>query len=347
MKALLFSELGKVKLVDVEKPIIKHPKDVIIKVTLTAICGSDIHLKNGHIPTTAGYILGHEYVGIIDQVGSDVCNFKVGDRVVGAGTPFCGECENCKSGNIQRCLNGGIFGSGKEYGDLNGSHAEYMRVPYGDTTLQQIPDELTDEQVLFVGDILSTGWHSVIKANVNSNSNVVIYGAGAVGLCAVATAKLFNPQNIIVVGNENMYRLDLAKKMGATETILSSKIDSISKIMGITNGKGADSVIEAVGNETSIQNAIKCASIGSCVSIVGVAGNSINIPIFEMMMKNLRLEVGLVKLDYMKSLIDLIKKGDLDVTSLITHRMSLNNIEEAFDIFEHKKDNVIKIAIKP
>ena len=347
MKALYFSEINSVKLIDVEEPRIQNSTDVIIKVTLTAICGSDIHLKCGHIKTTPGYVMGHEYVGVVEQVGSDVHNFKKGDRVLGAGTPFCGVCENCKNGNIFRCINGGIFGSGKEYGGLDGSHAEYMRIPYGDKTLIHIPEELTDEQVLFVGDILATGYDALIKTGINSNSNVLIFGAGPVGLCAVEVARTFNPKKIILVGKNNSYRVDMGLKLGATDGFLADNIDVVSEIMRLTDGKGADVVIEAVGSPHSIQNAINSASIGATISIVGVPGNDVTIPMFNALLKNLTIKVGLVDLSCMETLLGLIKDGVIDTTSLITHRMNLDSIEKAFEIFEKREDHVMKIAIKP
>lgn len=347
MKALYFSEVNSVKLVEVEKPQIQDSKDVIIKVTLTAICGSDIHLKNGHIKTTPGYVMGHEYVGVVEHVGSDVHNFKTGDRVVGAGTPFCGECENCKSGHISRCLNGGIFGSGKEYGGLDGSHAEYMRIPHADNTLNHIPENLTDEQVLFVGDILATGYNALTKTGINSDSNVLIFGAGPVGLCAVEAARIFNPKRIILVEKDNCYRVEMGLNLGATDGVLADETDVVSEIMRLTDGKGADVVIEAAGSQSSIQDAVNCASIGATISIVGVPGNDVSLPMFNALIKNLRLEIGLVDLSCVETILRLIKDGVIDTTRLITHEMNLDSIEKAFDLFEKREDNVMKIAIRP
>lgn len=348
MKALYFSEINSVKLMDVEEPRIQNSTDVIIKVTLTAICGSDIHLKYGHIKTTPGYVMGHEYVGVVVQAGSDVHNFKTGDRVVGAGTPFCGVCENCKNGHISRCINGGIFGSGKEYGGLDGSHAEYMRIPYADKTLIHIPEELSDEQVLFVGDILATGYNALVKTGINSSSTVLIFGAGPVGLCAVEAARIFNPKKIILVGKNNFYRVEMGLKLGATEGLLADNIDVVSEIMRLTDGRGADVVVEAVGSPHSMQNAIYSASIGATISIVGVPGNEdVPIPMFNALLKNLTIEIGLVDLSCMETLLGLIKDGVIDTTSLITHRMNLDSIEKAFEIFENRQDHVMKIAIKP
>ncbi len=346
MKAFYFSEVGKASLIEIEKPKLQNETDAIVKVTLTAICGSDIHLKYGHIPTTPGYVLGHEYVGVVEQIGEGVTDIKVGDRVVGAGTPFCRECENCKSGHIYRCTNGGIFGSGKENGNLNGSHAEYMRIPFADNTLLKIPNELTDEQVLFTGDILATGYHAVTKSGVNANSTVVIFGAGPVGLCAVATAKLFNSKKIILVEDKNRYRVEAGLKYGATDIILASETDVVSEIYKLTNGNGASALIDAAGSQDSIQNAVNAAAIGGHISIVGIAGDIV-VPMFTALLKNLRFDVGLVDLSVMPELLDFIKRKKIDVTGIITHRMALSDIEQAFDIFEGRKENVIKIAIKP
>lgn len=347
MRGLVFDQLHHVKLKQVDKPVIQHDNDVIIKVTLTTICGSDLHLIHGHIPTTPGYILGHEYVGIVEEVGSAVQNFKPGDRVIGPGAPFCGQCDHCRAGHIYRCFNGGIFGSGPEYGNLQGSHSEYMRIPYADVNLLHIPTTLSDEQVLFVGDILSTGYFASVKGDILPGDTVVIFGGGPVGLAAVCTAKLFSPKHIILVGRKDEFRLDMGKKLGATHTILSSREDVLGVISDLTNGKGADVAIEAAGSEVTIQQAASCLGVGGRLSIVGIAGQSVSLPMFELFLKNIRIEMGIVDLKHMRRLLNMIEAGQIDLSPIITHRMKLDEIEKAVELFENRDENVIKIAITP
>ncbi|MCG8500363.1 MAG: alcohol dehydrogenase catalytic domain-containing protein [Firmicutes bacterium] len=347
MKALVFEELNRVKLKDVAKPVLVNETDVIVKVKLTTICGSDVHFMQGHVPITPGHTLGHEYVGEIEQVGSAVKDFKPGDRVVGASVLFCGQCERCLAGHIYRCLNGGVFGAGPEYGGLNGSHSEYMRIPHADASLLHIPDELSDEQALFVGDILSTGYFATEKGSVIPGDTVVVFGAGPVGLCAVITAKLFSPKQIILVGRKDEFRLEMGKKLGATHTILSSKEDVLETIHKLTGGEGADVAIDAAGSETTLHQASCCLGIGGRLSIAGLPGPTASLPMFELFSKNVRIEMGLVDLHHMKRLLKLIQSGQVDLSPLITHRMKLDQMEEAMELFASRKENVIKVAITP
>lgn len=346
MRGLVFTELGKIKLQEVEKPVLKNDTDVIVRITTTTICGSDVHLVYGHIPTTPGYVLGHEYVGVVEEVGAKVKNFKPGDRIIGPAAPYCGQCENCKKGNLAQCQNGGIHGSGKEMGDIPGTHADYARVPFADVNLLHVPDNLSDEQVLFVGDIFSTGYHAVEKGRVKPGNTVVIFGAGPVGLCAVQSAKLFNASKIILVGRKNQLRLDIGKKLGATHIIRTDQCNPLEEIARLTDGRGADVVIEAAGSEIATQQALQCVGIGGVVSLVGLFPGPISLPIHQALMKNITIEMGLGYLGNMKRLLSIIEAGTVDLTPLITQKMSFDDIEEAFRLFEKNPDKVIKIAIK-
>lgn len=347
MKALYFPQLHKYELRNVEKPCLLNDTDVIIRITLTTICGSDLHLIHGIIPSTPGYVLGHEYVGIIEQTGSSVKNFKPGDRVIGPPAPFCGYCENCLNGNISHCLNGGIHGSGKEMGDLPGTHAEYIRVPFADSCLVHVPDTLEDEQVIFISDILSTGYTSVVRGKVNPGDTVVIFGAGPVGLCAVVAAKLFSPFKIIMVGRRDQYRMEMASKLGATHVLSSMEGDVTEAIMKLTNGKGADVAIDASGSETAIQQAVKSVKINGNVSLVGITGMDVSLPLPQIFMKNVNINMGLAHVGYMKRLITLVQTGQIDLRALITHHMELEQVEAAVSLFENRSENVIKVVIKP
>lgn len=347
MKGLVFTEIGKVSLQEVEKPILKDENDAIIKITTTTICGSDLHLIYGHIPTTPGYVLGHEYVGIIESVGSNVKNFKPGDRVIGPAAPYCGQCENCKKGHIAQCTNGGIHGSGMELGNIDGTHSEFTKVPYADVNLLHVPEQLSDEQVLFIGDIFATGYHAIEKGNVKPGDTVVIFGAGPVGLCAVQSAKLFNASKIIVVGRKNEMRLNLAKKLGATHILKADQCDPVQEILKITGGKGVDVAIEAAGSEISTKQALHSLNIGGKLSMVGMFSKEISLPLHQVLMKNISIEMGLGNLRNMPRLLELVLFNNVDLTPLITHTMNLAEVEEALNMFENHPDKVIKIAIKP
>lgn len=345
MKALVYKERNQVELQEVERPVIEKETDAVIRVVMTTICGSDVHLCHGHIPTTPGYVLGHEYVGIVEQVGSMVSNCKVGDRVIGPAAPYCGQCENCLKGMIMHCRNGGVHGSGKEFGNLSGSMSEYMRIPFADVNLIKVPDELEDEQVLFVGDILSTGYFATEKAAIEPGDTVVIFGAGPVGLCAVQTARLYHPKHVVLV-DVDPFRLEVGKKLGATHIVNAKECDPLQIIAELTEGKGASAAIEAAGAEITFQQAVRCVGIGGRVSLVGIFGQAVSFPLHEVFMKNIRIEMGLSYLGNMNKLLELIRMGKIDLRPMITHRLTLDEIENGFDMFASRKDNVVKMVIR-
>ncbi|MBU5439039.1 alcohol dehydrogenase catalytic domain-containing protein [Tissierella sp. MSJ-40] len=347
MKALIFKDINQIELQEIERPILEKETDAIIRITMTTICGSDIHLYHGHMPTTPGYALGHEYVGIVEEVGGAVKSLKKGDRVIGPAAPFCGYCENCKNGHIAQCVNGGVHGSGKEFGNIPGTHAEFSRVPFADNNLIKVPENLKDEQVLFVGDVLSTGYFGAEKCRIQPGDNVVIFGAGPVGLCAVQAAKLFSPKNIILVGRKNQLRLDIGKKLGATHIIRTDKDDLFKSISEITKGKSADAAIEASGSEIALQQAVKCVGISGRVSLVGLYSKNIELPLPEIFMKNISIEMGLGYLGHMQRLLNMVESGQIDMTPLITHHMKLDDMVKAYDLFENNQNEVVKIAVTP
>lgn len=346
MKGLVFKEKGIVSLMDVKKPELVKDTDVIVKISLTTFCGSDVHLVAGHLPTTPGYVLGHEYVGVIESVGKNVTNLKLGDRVAGPAAPYCGQCENCRKGHIAHCLNGGVHGSGEEFGNLNGTHSEYIRVPNAHVHLLKIPDTVTDEQALFVGDVLSTGYSAVKDADIKMGDTVVVFGGGPVGLCAVETAKLFNPSKIILVGHRDKFRMEIGKAMGANDIILSSEEDVVRKVFELTNGKGADVAIEAAGNTNSLVSATRCVGIGGRIAIAALYAGPIELPMQELCMKNIQIRMGLGYLGDMDRLMKMIEIGKIDTSKLITHRMPLDDAEKGFEIFSKRTEPVVKVVIK-
>ncbi len=346
MKGLVFTSLHNIELKEVPKPEIIDSDDVIIRITKTTICGSDLHLIHGIIPSQPGYVLGHEYTGVIEQVGSSVKLFKPGDRVFGPPAPYCGCCENCKNGNFSHCINGSVT---KMHGGgvLPGTHSEFIRVPFADVCLHHIPDNLTDEQVLFIADIISTAYSAVLRTSVKPGDDVVVFGAGPVGLCAVATAKLYSPGRIILVGRKDKFRIEMGKRMGATHVICATEEDVLNTIYNITEGKGANIAIDASGAAEAIQQAVKCVGVGGKVSLVGISGGNIELPIPEIFFKNVSLSMGLGDLTHIENLMGIIASGQLDISPLITHRMKLSEIEAAFRLFEDHSKNAIKIVITP
>lgn len=346
MKGLVFKEKGIVSLMDVKKPELIKDTDAIVKISLTTICGSDVHLVQGHIPTEPGYVVGHEYVGVIESVGKEVKNVKPGDRVAGPAAPYCGQCENCRKGQISRCLNGGVHGSGKEFGGLDGTHSEYIRVPNAHVNLLKIPDTVTEEQALFVGDILSTGYTAVKDADIKMGDTVVVFGGGPVGLCAVEMAKLYNPSQIILVGYRDQHRMEIGKQMGADYTILSSEEDAVAKIFELTGGRGADASIEAAGTKQTLSDATRCVGIGGRVSIVALYSTPLELPMQELCMKNIQIRMGLGYLGDMDILMKLIEQGKIDTSHLISHRMPLEEAEKGFEIFANRTEPVLKVIIE-
>lgn len=345
MKAVVFEKIGVVKVVDVPKPVRETQEDALIRITHTSICGTDLHILDGAIPVDPHTVIGHEAVGVVEEVGSNVNRVKVGDRVAISCGVQCGECINCRNGLPALCERGGIMGSGPRMGNFPGAQAEYLRVPFADAMLEPIPPELSEEQALFVGDILSTGYMASENGGIRPGNVVAIFGAGPVGLCSLACARLFGPSQVISVDVLD-YRLDFAKRLGADIVVNASSKSPVDEIMNATDGRGADVVIEAVGSAKTLSNCIESVRGGGHISIVGVfpPGN-VEISLKKMLLQNLQIRVGLVNVVNMPRLLALLKHGKLDMSSLISHRMPLCQAEEAYRIFGAKLDNVQKVVL--
>jgi alcohol dehydrogenase len=358
MKAIVFEEVNKVALAEVEKPVIQHPDDAVVKVTMSSICGSDIHMIHGAAPMMPGNVLGHEFVGVVEELGKGVEGFQIGDRVAVACTVQCGKCEMCLKGLVAKCVRGGVFGCGPFLGDLAGAQAEFVRVPHAQIGMHKIPDGLRDEQVLLVGDILSTGYFGVINGNVMPGDCVVVFGAGPVGLCAIACAKLFSPSKLIAV-DPIASRLEMAKKLGATHTFDPTKGDVVSGIRELTGGapedmlaefksrSGADVAIEAVGIKSTFDACFQAVRPGGAVSVIGIFEESQELPMPQLSIKNIGATMGLVNMVHMDRLLKVIEAGLLDATPLITHRMPLKDGVKGYEMFDRKLNDVIKIALLP
>jgi alcohol dehydrogenase len=343
VRALVCEEFGQVVVREVPDPTIEDSTDVVVRISTTTVCGSDLGLVHGHIPTAPGFILGHEYVGVVEEVGAAVQRLRPGQRVVGPAAPYCGTCPTCAAGQIQRCERGGVLGSGAPWGGFGGTQAERLRVPHADRDLIPVPDGLTDEQVLFVGDILPTGWSAVGWTGVGAGDALVVLGAGPVGLAAALTAELLSPRALVVV-DPLPERRDLAARLGATVTLDPDGEDVATAVAEITGG-GADGVVEAAGRADTVLQATQLVRIGGTVAIVGIPPAPVELPIADLLMRNVTLKQGLGHLGDMGRLVALIAAGRLDATPLITHRFTGTELAEAFHAFERQEDGIVKPAI--
>jgi len=351
MKALVYHGPGEIRLEQVPEPVPQGPGDAVVRVTATSICGTDVHILRGRMPgVMPGTIVGHEFVGVVEQVGTAVAGFSPGDRVAGPAAVWCGQCRPCLKGLHALCENRGIFGCGSLYGDLPGAQAEFVRVPYADGALQLISPGLSDEQVIFVGDILATGYSAVGMTPgahaVAPGDTVAVFGAGPVGLCAVAVARLFEPAHVVAVDLED-YRLDLAARLGADRTVNPTREDPKTAIRDVTDGWGADLVVEAVGRPETLGTAMAAVAPGGTVSVVGLFQEAVPLPISRLTQRNVTLRMGLGDLSKMALLLRLIEVGRLDLTPLITHRLPLDMGSRGYEIFERRLDGAIKVLLHP
>ena len=346
MKAVVYKGNGKVALEERPVPELTDEKDALVKVTLTTICSSDIHIKHGAVPRAVpGVILGHEFVGEVVAVGSAVKKVKPGDRVSVNVETFCGECFFCRRGFVNNCTdeNGG-WALGCR---IDGGQAEYVRIPYADNGLTVIPENVTDEQALFNGDILSTGYWAAKLGEIQPADTVAVIGAGPTGLCTMLSARLYTPANIIAVDTDE-YRLDVAKARGLADiTLVPGRDDVEGEIRKATGGRGADTVFEVAGGKETFQTAWKIARPNAVVVIVAIYEEPQMLPLPDMYGKNLTFKTGGVDGSCCQEIMDLTARGKLDAGFLITHRCTLGDIMEAYDIFENKKEHVIKYAVKP
>lgn len=343
MKALIWNKNGTIELTQKDYPKIENKRDAIVKVTLSSICTSDLHIIKGCVPRAIpGTTLGHEFVGEIVETGSGINNLKPGDRVAANCETFCGECYFCKRGFINNCENGGW-----ELGcTIDGCQAEYIRVPYADCGLTKLPDNVTDENALFVGDILSSGYWGAELCEIKQNDTVAVIGIGPVGLCAMLSAKTMNAGKIIAIDTDD-YRLNLAKEQGLADyTVNQLNSDVEFFIKDLTENRGADCVIEAAGGKNTLETAWKIARANAIIAVVAMYEENQILPLPQMYGKNLIFKTGGVDAVHCDKLVKLISEGKINTDFLISATLPLENIKEAYKIFEQKQNNCLKIAIK-
>ena len=344
MKALVYNTntLEKIQLVEKDVPTIIHPKDAIIKIKLSAICTSDLHIKNGFVPFAKdNTTLGHEFVGEIVAIGDDVRTLKIGDRVCVNCETFCGECFFCKHGFINNCEIGGW-----ELGcKIDGGQAEFARIPFADNGLTKLPDNVSYENALFVGDILSSGYFGAEMCEIKQNDTIAIIGAGPVGLCAMMCAKILGAKRIIAIDIDED-RLELATKQGLADfTFNPNSCDIEKEINNLTLKRGVDGVIECAGTAESFEMSWKIARPNAIVGVVAMYEEDLKLPLPNMYGKNLTFKTGGVDAIHCEKLVKLISEGKISTDFLITHKFKLENIIDAYKLFEQKPQGCLKIAI--
>ncbi|HEV2413726.1 MAG TPA: alcohol dehydrogenase family protein [Candidatus Dormibacteraeota bacterium] len=345
MKALTFQGEGDVKVIDVPKPAITGSRDALVEVTLGAVCGSDLHILHGHTPMNVGAVLGHEFVGVVEDVGPEVRRFKPGDRVVSSFFTSCGHCALCRKGWFNQCVEKGTFGHGEYFGGLGGGQAEFVVVPNADNTMEPIPAAMDDEQAIFVGDILATGFFAAERAEIQPGDVTAVIGAGPVGLMATMCAQLFGPSRVFVIDMVDS-RLEVAQELGGIP-INTKQAHPVQAIESATDGVGADSSIECVGLLPAVDTAIHVVRGGGTISMVGVP-SAVNgdFPFMRMWLKSLTFRAGWCNVQkYMRPLLDLIAAGRLHPEKIISHRMKLDEAEEAYRIFDARE--ATKIVLTP
>lgn len=386
MKALVIHGAKDVRIDTVEDPRIQQPTDVLLRVTSTAICGSDLHLYNGAIPQPRPMVLGHEFMGIVEEVGAGVSRLKKGDRVV---IPFpiaCGHCWFCQHDNHDHCENsnpdfygpegdlmkqkgGALFGYSDLYGGYDGGQAEFVRVPYADVGPRHVPENLTDEEILFTTDIFPTGYSGVKWAQPKGGETIAIFGSGPVGLMAAKSAWLLGAGRVIIV-DPLQYRLDKARTTARAETILFENVeDTVEQIRQMTQGRGADICIEAVGFEPErdlldrakavinfekgsmkvLQMCYSAVRRGGFVSVLGVYSSPYdNYPVHQLFDKGITVRMGQSsEHELIDECIAHVAEGRVKLDDIITHRFPLDRAPEAYDIFRNKKDDCTKVVLKP
>jgi threonine dehydrogenase-like Zn-dependent dehydrogenase len=351
MKATVFRGKNDIRVEEVERPR-AGVGDAVIRVTLTTICGTDLHILRGEYEVKPGLVIGHEPVGVIEELGAGVTGYEVGERVlVGAITP-CGQCRACLSGHLSQCGHGEGYEAigGWRFGNtINGAQAEYLLVPNAQANLAKIPDELSDEQVVLLADIASTGFSGAESGNIRIGDAVVVFAQGPIGLCATAGAKLMGATLIIGVDGDD-HRLAMAKRMGADVTLDYRTTDVVEEVRKLTGG-GADVAIEALGTQQTFESALRCLRPGGTLSSLGVYSGKLQIPYdsFAAGIGDHRIVTSLCPggKERMRRLMEVVRSRRVDLTPLLTHTFPLEKITSAYELFGERLDGVLKVAIKP
>lgn len=344
MLAYTYLKQGQLSLIDKPIPVLRGPRDAIVRVTLASICASDLHIKRGTVPhAVPGVTLGHEMVGIVEATDPAVTTVQPGDRVTVNVETFCGECFFCRRGYVNNCTdqNGG-WALGCR---IDGGQAKYVRVPYADQGLCRIPDSVSDEQALFVGDVLATGYWAARIAEIAPGDTVLILGAGPTGICTLLCVLLKQPKRVIVCEKDPVRRAFVQAHYPGVLTVSPEVAETF--VRAHSDHGGADAVLEVAGSEDSFTLAWRCARPNAVVTVVALYDKPQILPLPEMYGKNLIFKTGGVDGCDCAEILRLIEAGQIDTTPLITHRYRLDNIEAAYALFEERRDGIIKVAIRP
>jgi threonine dehydrogenase-like Zn-dependent dehydrogenase len=351
MKAVVFKGPRDVRVESVKDASLKLPTDALVRVTRATICGSDLHAYHGRMPVIPNFTLGHEAVGIVEEVGSQVRNLKVGQRVVISAVVACGECFYCRRGQVSQCDRSGsaVFGYGPNSAgkleNIDGGQAEALCVPMADYTAYPLPESIDDDAAVFLADILPTGYFGALGGGIKPGDTVAVFGCGPVGLCAAMTAGLFGPAEVIAI-DSIAYRQELARKLGAVTT---EPAKATEFILNRTNGRGADVTIEAVGHESALAGAFEAVRPGGTVSVIGVfVEPEMKFPMGLAFARDLTFKIGLANIRaHIPELANLIERGRIDPRPLLTHKLALSEAAHGYQIFDARADHAVKVALTP
>jgi alcohol dehydrogenase len=343
MKALVYHGPGNKSWEEKPKPVIKETTDAIVKILKTTICGTDLHILKGDVPeVTDGRILGHEGVGVIEEIGNSVTSFKKGDHVIISCISSCGKCDYCKRGMYSHCEKGGwILGH-----LIDGTQAEYVRIPFADNSLYHIPAGSDEEALVMLSDILPTGFEcGVLNGKVQPGNTVAIVGSGPIGLAALLTAQFYSPAEIIMIDPDDN-RLETAKKFGATQIVNNNKENAIEKVKQLTNNRGVDTAIEAVGIPATFELCESLVAPGGIIANIGVHGKSVELHLETLWAHNITITTRLVDTVTTSMLLKTIQSKKLNSKQLITHYFKLSDINNAYDTFQHAaKEKALKVIL--
>ena len=358
MKATYYNGRADVRVGNLPEPKLLHPGDAIVRVTLAGICGADLEFtQNGpELGFKQGMRLGHEFVGVVEEVGKGVTVVKPGDRVVASAGFVDGECFYCKLGQHPSCEHFGLFGSHlfAEHGgeDVQGGQSEFVRVPYANGTLFKLPESLSsgadDARVLPLSDNFSTGFHGAINTNIKPGETVVVIGDGAVGLSTVMAATLFGPSTIILVGRHDT-RLELGRKAGATHVVNAKNADPIAFVKDLTDGRGAASIIDTIGNKTSLSQTLEVARAGASISVIGLGHlfEPVDAPYSAALFRNLHIHTGLVTVNaYVNRLLPLVERGRIDPSIIVTDMLPLAEAEHGYALMRDRLAGTVKVGLR-
>lgn len=346
MRAMVYRGPGQAALSDMPEPEITHAADVIVRVEATTICGTDLHILAGDVPSVrSGRILGHEAVGTVVDVGSAVSTMGPGDRVLVPCISACGACRFCREGHFGQCRAGGGWILGRTY---DGTQAEYVRVPFADTSTYRLPGGAGDEEALMLADILPTGYEvGVLRAGIRPGDVVAVVGTGPVGLAAIIGSRLFSPSHIIAVDHADT-RLDAARTFGADLVVNNASADALAAVQSVTDGIGADVVIEAVGQPDTFELSVRLGRPGARIANIGVHGKPAALHLEDLWLRDITITTGLVDTSSVPALLRLLASGQLDVRKLVTHRFAFADFERAYDVFAKPADTgALKVVVTP